>query len=123
MLGTSRSPLCLISILTCTRPVLNSLRHISQGQLWILINTETEEHIKSCVLNRDFINKVSVWNVMIKRDMPGLWMSPESLKESRLTLEANGSPLQKWPGSLFGHVVHDSLSRVYAYDMFYLVAC
>ena len=43
--------------------------------------------------------------------MPGLWLLPEGLEEIRLTLEAKKSPLEKWPGTLFSHVVHGSLSR------------
>ena len=34
--------------------------------------------------------------------MPGLWMSPESLKELRLTFKASTSPLEKWPGACLG---------------------
>ena len=48
---------------------------------------------------------------MPERGMPGLWLLPESLKElSQLTLEANKSTLEKWPGTLFGCMVHGSLS-------------
>ena len=38
-------------------------------------------------------------------------MLPESLEKLRLTFEANKSPLKKWPNTVFGHVVHSSLSR------------
>ena len=48
---------------------------------------------------------------MPEGDMPGLWLSPESFEELRLTFEANKSSLEKWPGTLFGHMVHASLSR------------
>ena len=58
-----------------------------------------------------FINQASVWNVLIERAMPGLCMSPESFKELWLTFEASKSPLEKWPGTLFGHMAHSSLSR------------
>ena len=37
-------------------------------------------------------------------------MSPESLEELRSTFEANKSPLEKWPGTLFSCVVHRSIS-------------
>ena len=40
------------------------------------------------------------WNVMFERDMHRLWMSPESLKELRLTLEADKSRLEKLPDTL-----------------------
>lgn len=43
--------------------------------------------------------------------MPGLWWLPESLKELKLTFKANKSPLKKWTGTVFCHVVHDSLSK------------
>ena len=43
--------------------------------------------------------------------MPRLWLASESLEELRLTFEANKSPLEKWPGTVFGHVDHGSLSR------------
>ena len=36
---------------------------------------------------------------------------PRSLEKLKLTFEANKSPLEKWPGTFFGHVVHGSLSR------------
>ena len=38
-------------------------------------------------------------------------MLPESLEELKLTLEANESPLKKWPDNFFGHIVHGNLSR------------
>ena len=43
--------------------------------------------------------------------MPGLWLSPESLEKLRLTFEVNRNPLEKWPGTLVGSAVRDSLSR------------
>lgn len=44
--------------------------------------------------------------------MPKLWLLSESLESSlRLSLEANKRPLEKWPGTLFGLVVHGSLSK------------
>ena len=42
--------------------------------------------------------------------MPRLWLASESLEELRLTFEANKSPLEKWPGTLFSCVVHRSIS-------------
>ena len=43
--------------------------------------------------------------------MPGLWLLPEGLEELRLTFKANESPLEEWPGTLFGHVIHGTISR------------
>ena len=48
---------------------------------------------------------------MPERGIPGLWLLPESLEEVRLIFKANEIPLEKWPGILFAHVVHGSLSR------------
>ena len=43
--------------------------------------------------------------------VPGPWLLSETLGELRLTFEANKSPLEKRPGTLFCHVVYASLSR------------
>ena len=37
--------------------------------------------------------------------------TPPSWFSSRLTFKANESPLEEWPGTLFGHVIHGSISR------------
>ena len=59
-----------------------------------------------------FLATLSLQNLAaLKKVMPGLWMSPESLKELRLTFKASKSPLEKWPGTLLCHMVHGSLSR------------
>ena len=43
--------------------------------------------------------------------MPGLWLLLENLEELRVTFQTDKSPLEKWPGTLFGRVVHGSPSR------------
>ena len=63
------------------------------------------------VSNCGFNNQDFDWNVMPEGGMPGLWLLPESLEKLRLTLETSKGPLEKWPGTLFGHVVRGSLSR------------
>ena len=63
------------------------------------------------VSNCDFINQDFVWNVMPEGSMQGLWLLLESLEKLRLTFEAIKSLLDKWLGTVFGCVVHGSLSR------------
>ena len=48
---------------------------------------------------------------MHKEGMSGLLLLPERLEDLRLIFKANKSPLEKWPHTLLGHVVHGSLSR------------
>ena len=48
---------------------------------------------------------------MSEGGMLGFWVSPESLEELRLTFEANEDPLEQWSCTLFGFMVHGSLSR------------
>ena len=52
------------------------------------------------------ITKIFDWKVMPEAGRPGLWSLPDSLED-----EANESPLENWPGALFGSVVHVSLFR------------
>ena len=59
-----------------------------------------ETHIPSFQLW--FINQDFDWNVVMERDMPGLWMSPENFKESRLTLEADKSKVNGLVPCLWG---------------------
>ena len=62
------------------------------------------------VSNYGFNNQDFAWNVLPEVGIPGLWLLPENLEEMRLTSEANKSPLEKWPGTLFSCVVHRSIS-------------
>ena len=48
---------------------------------------------------------------MFEKDMNRLWMSPESFKELRLTLEADKISLEKQPVTFLIYMVYDSLSR------------
>ena len=63
------------------------------------------------ISNYGFINQDFDCNVMFERDMPGVWMSPESFKESGMTLKADKSPWEKQPGTLLIHAVHGTFSR------------
>lgn len=48
---------------------------------------------------------------MCKTDIPEFWMSPENLKELRLTFKANQRPLEEMANTLLDHVVHGNLPR------------
>lgn len=61
------------------------------------------------VSNYGFNKQHIEWNFMTEEDMSGLL--PESLEVLRLILEANKRLLERWLGTLFGFVVHGSLSR------------
>ena len=58
-----------------------------------------------------FVNQDFDWDIMPKGLVPALWLLPESFEELRLIFKANESPLEKWPGTLFGHVFHGRLYR------------
>ena len=62
------------------------------------------------VADGGFVNRDFDWNVVPEGSMCGPWLSPESLKELRLTFKASESLLEK-PGTMVSCTVHGSLSR------------
>ena len=54
------------------------------------------------VSSYSFNDQDSDWNLIPEGGMPGFWSLQKSFEELRLTLEANTSLLEKWPGTLFG---------------------
>lgn len=48
---------------------------------------------------------------MSKTDMSEFWMSPENLKELRLTFKDHQKPLEEMANILLYHVVHGNLPR------------
>ena len=48
---------------------------------------------------------------MSERDRSGLWVSPESIKELRLTLKADKGTLEKYPYTSIIPMVQGNLSR------------
>ena len=57
--------------------------------LFAQIQQESVLFIIAPIFKCGFINLVFLWNVIIARVIPGLWMSPESLKELKFTFETN----------------------------------
>ena len=56
-----------------------------------------------------FLNQAFDWTVMPEGGTT--LVVTRTLEELRLTFKANEGPLEKWPGTLSGCVVHSSLSR------------